>query len=46
MNNYKKEKKTFTQKKDCAISSIKNVEYFLRNLNKAFKGINIYKLFK
>lgn len=42
----KKKKFNFCQKKDCAIHSVKEIEFFLRNLNKACKSIQIFKLFK
>lgn len=42
----KKNKINLTQKKDCAIHSIKEIEFFLRNLNKACKSVQIFKLFK
>ena len=36
----------FKQKKDCAINSIKEIEFFLRNLNKCIKSFKIYKFIK
>jgi hypothetical protein len=47
-NNSSKSKKkfNFSQKKDSAILSIKQTEYFLRNLNKAARSMQIFKFFK
>lgn len=47
-NNYnEKEKKfNFSQKKDCTIRSIKEIEFFLCNLDKAIKSLKIYKFLK
>lgn len=46
-NSNKKEKKfNFAQKKDCTIRSIKEIEYFLCNLDKALKSFKIYKFLK
>ena len=42
----KKEKFNFKKKKDCTIRSIKEVEYFLCNLDKTIKSIHVYKFFK
>ena len=42
----KKEKFNFKKRKDCTICSIKEVEYFLCNLDKAVKSIKIYKFLK
>ena len=42
----KKEKFNFKKRKDCTIHSIKEVEYFLCNLDKAIKSIHVYKFFK
>ncbi len=44
----KKEKKKFCFKdyKDNTLHSLNEVEYFLNNLDKAFKCINVYKLFR
>ena len=36
----------FAEKKDCTIRSIKEVEFFLCNLNKAVKSFKIYKFLK
>jgi len=41
MDNYKKDR--FKNKKNCAIKSIKEIEFFLRNLNKGIKSFKIYK---
>ena len=47
-NNFnKKEKKfDFSQRKDCTIRSIKEIEFFLCNLDKALKSFKIYKFLK
>ena len=46
-NSNRKEKKlNFSQKKDCTIRSIKEVEFFLCNLDKALKSFKIYKFLK
>lgn len=42
----KKEKLNLKKRKDCTICSIKEVEYFLCNLDKAVKSIKIYKFLK
>lgn len=43
----KKEKKfNFSERKDCTINSIKEIEFFLCNLNKAIKSLKIYKFLK
>lgn len=43
----KKDKKiSFAQKKDCTIRSIKEIEFFLCNLDKALKSFKIYKFLK
>ena len=42
----KEEKKFLKLKKNCAINSIKEIECFLRNLNKGFKIFKIYKFLK
>lgn len=39
-------KLNFAEKKDCTIRSIKEVEFFLCNLNKAIKSFKIYKFLK
>ena len=43
-----KEKKLnkFVHKNDCAIHSLKEIEFFLRNLNTVCKSIKIYKFLK
>lgn len=41
-----KKKFNFSEKKDCAINSIKEIECFLRNLNKICKSFQIYNIFK
>ena len=50
MDNKHLEKETplykFKLKKDCTINSIKEIEYFLCNLNKAIKCLKIYKFLK
>ena len=40
------EKFNFKKRKDCTIRSVKEVEYFLCNLDKAVKSIKIYKFLK
>ena len=35
----------FKNKKNCTIKSIKEIEFFLRNLNKGIKSFKIYKFF-
>ena len=45
-NNFNKKKFNFSEKKDCTIRSIKEIEFFLCNLNKALKSFKIYKFFK
>ena len=42
----KEQKEKFNQKKDKAIRSLKEVNFFLSNLNKTTKSIKIYKWFK
>ena len=43
----KKEKNfNFAEKKDCTIRSIKEIEFFLCNLDKALKSLKIYKFLK
>ena len=39
-------KSNFIQRKDCTIRSIKEIEFFLCNLNKAIKSFKIYKFLK
>lgn len=43
---YNKKKFNFTERKDCTINSIKEVEFFLCNLDKAIKSFKIYKFLK
>ena len=45
-NNKNNKKTNFKQKKDYTINSIKEIEYFLRNLNKGIKSFKIYKFLK
>lgn len=46
-NSNKKEKKfNFIEKKDCTIRSIKEIEFFLCNLDKAVKSFKIFKFLK
>ena len=46
-NNFEKIKKNnFKQKKDCAINSFKEIEFFLHNLNKGIKSFKIYRFLK
>ena len=42
----KNKKIDFKQKKENTISSLYDVEYFLRDLRKFFKYIKLYKFFK
>ena len=42
----KKNKFDFAKKKDLTIKSLKEVNYFLLNLNRTVKSIKIYKWFK
>ena len=43
----KKEKKiNLIEKKDCTIRSLKEIEFFLCNLNKGIKSFKIYKFLK
>lgn len=44
--NPNEKKLTFSQRKNCAIYSIKEIEFFLRNFNKALKSFKIYKFLK
>jgi len=44
--NKKNKKINFKERKKCAINSIKEIEFFLRNFNKAFKSFKIYKFLK
>lgn len=39
-------KSTFSQRKNCTIRSIKEVEFFLCNFNKAIKSFNFLKILK
>ena len=41
-----KKKLNFAERKNCAFYSIKEIEFFLRNFNKAFKTFKLYKFFK
>jgi len=41
-----KKKFNFKEKKDCTIHSIKEIEFFLCNFNKAIKLFKIYKFLK
>lgn len=41
-----KKKFNFVERKDCTIRSIKEIEFFLCNLNKAIKSFKIYKFLK
>lgn len=41
-----KNKNKFIIKKDNTIKSLKEVEYFLGNWRKVFKGIKLYKILK
>lgn len=45
-NNKKEKNFSFIQKKDCTIRSIKEVEFFLCNLDKAIKSFNFFKILK
>ena len=42
----KSNNKKINKKKDCCINSIKEIELFLRNLNKAIKSYKFIKYFK
>ena len=42
----KKKKSKFSIKKDNTLKSLKEVEYFLENWERAFKGIKLYKILK
>ncbi len=47
MQNYREKKiNRIQQKKDCAIKSLKEVEFFLHNLNTVCKSFKIYKILK
>lgn len=50
MNNNRLDKNdkkfNFAERKDCTIRSIKEIEFFLCNLNKAVKSFKIYKFLK
>ena len=41
-----KKKFNFKEKKDCTIHSIKEVEFFLCNFNKAIKSFKVFKFLK
>ena len=45
-NNKNKKNFNFSERKDCTIRSIKEIEFFLCNLNKAIKGFKIFKFLK
>lgn len=45
-NNKKEKKFNLIQKKDCTICSIKEVEFFLCNLDKAIKSFKFFKILK
>ena len=45
MNNNNK-KNNFSHRKKCAIKSMKEIEFFLRNLNKGIKSFKLYKFLK
>ena len=45
MVNKNNNKTNFKNKKNCAINSIKEIEFFLRNFNKGIKSFKIYKFF-
>lgn len=42
----KKKKFNFSERKDCTIRSIREIEFFLCNLDKAIKSFKIYKFLK
>ncbi len=42
----KKKKFNFAERKDCTIRSIREIEFFLCNLDKAIKSFKIYKFLK
>ncbi len=44
--NDKNTKNNFRQRKKCTINSIKEIEFFLRNINKGLKSFKIYKFLK
>ena len=48
INNSNKKNKSFNliEKKDCTIRSIKEIEFFLCNLNKGIKSFKIFKFLK
>ena len=48
MSNHNKKEKKFniSQRKDCTIRSIKEIEFFLCNLDKEIKSFKIYKFLK
>lgn len=41
-----KKKPNFIERKNCTIYSLKEVEFFLCNFNKAIKSFNFLKIFK
>ena len=43
MSNKNNKKFNFIEKKECTIRSIKEIEFFLCNFNKAIKSFKIYK---
>lgn len=45
-SNKNKKKLNFSERKDCTIRSIKEIEFFLCNLDKAIKSFKIYKFLK
>ncbi len=45
-SNESKKKFNFIERKDCTIRSIKEVEFFLCNLDKAIKSFKFFKFFK
>jgi len=45
-SNKNNNKFNFSEKKDCTIRSIKEIEFFLCNFNKALKSFKIYKFLK
>lgn len=45
-SNKNKKKFNFAERKDCTIHSIKEIEFFLCNLDKAIKSFKIYKFLK
>lgn len=45
-NRGEKKKNKFLVKRDNTLKSLKEVEYFLGNWKRAFKGIKLYKILK